>query len=229
MYIVNKMPEQISREVLTELSETDPGTIGHFIDAGIMDPGIQGRMLGARIVGTAVTIRVTVPDSVIGHYALKFARPGDILVVERGQDQRTACYGGSSALGAARAGVAGLIIDGVANDISEANAAGLPIWCRGVTPLTTKYRNLGGALNVTVSCGGVSVNPGDVIMADENGVIVIPRSDVDHILAATRAFRKKEEGFRAAMRDNPDTPLPDLSGASKFVEDYLALHPDRIS
>lgn len=215
------MPPQLSPELVAGLLETDTGTIGHFVDAGFMDIGIQAKMPGAKIAGTAVTVRVTVPDSIIGHYALKFIRPGDILIIDRGQDRETACWGGTTSVGAAKAGLTGLIMDSAGNDISEANAAGLPIWCRGVTPVTTKYRGLGGALNVPISCGGVSIHPGDAVLADENGVLIIPPSDVARVIAEARAFRQKEEALLAALRDDPDICYPDLTGASALLEAKL--------
>ncbi|MBB5684954.1 RraA family protein [Sphingobium boeckii] len=222
MYTVNPMPDPVDQIIISGLLETDTGSIGHFIDSGVMDPGIRGYMPGAKICGVAITVRVTVPDSVMGHYALKLARPGDVLVVDRGQDQRTACFGGSSILGVRRAGIAGLIMDGVGNDIAEANAAGVPIWCRGVTPLTTKYRNLGGAINVPVSCGGIAVQPGDIIFADDNGVLAIPRNEIAELLIKAKKFSEHEESSRKFFMDNPNKSLPELSGAAKIVEDYLS-------
>jgi len=221
MYDIRPTADQIPADLIAGLLATDTGTIGHFLDAGFMDPGMQGRMPGAKIAGTAVTVQVTVPDSLTAHYALKFTRPGDILVVERGVDQRTSCWGGTSSAGAIRAGLAGLIMDGAGNDISEANAVGLPIWCRHVTPITTKYRDLGGALNVPISCGGVVVNPGDAILADENGVLVIPRARIKQVIDEAVTFGKKEQDFRAFLRDNPDMAYPDASGSSAMIEAKL--------
>lgn len=221
MYVVNPMPAQISDHLLSQLLETDTGTIGHFLDSGFMDVGVSAKMPGARIAGTAVTVRVTVPDSVIGHYALKFIRPGDILVIERGRDRETACWGGTTSVGGVKAGLAGLIMDGAGNDISQANAAGLPIWCRGVTPITTKYRGLGGEINVPISCGGVAVNPGDAILADENGVLVIRPSDLPQVIGDALAFRRKEEELLSALAENPSLCYPDITGASAIVEAKL--------
>ena len=154
IYQVEPMPEQITDEQRQALLQLDTPTIGHHLEAGFMDPGITGRMPGRRIAGTAVTVRITLPDSVMAHYALKFIRRGDILVVDRGQDQRTACWGAATAYAAAAAGLTGLIVDGATTDIAEAEDAGLPIWCRGLSPVTTKYRGLGGEMNTAVSCGG---------------------------------------------------------------------------
>jgi 4-hydroxy-4-methyl-2-oxoglutarate aldolase len=159
-----------------------------------------------------------VPDSVIGHYALKFVRAGDILLFERGADRRTACFGGTSSLAAALAGVRGLIIDGAGNDIGEAEAAGLPIWCDGVTPLTTKYRNLGGALNVPISVGDVTVNPGDAILADENGVLVMSPDELSGLLDQADQLRENERVLRHKIRSNPDLRLPEITGSYSLVE-----------
>lgn len=218
MYTINAMPDQIDEALIAGLLETDTGTIGHFVDAGFMDPGIVAGMPGAKVAGTAVTVRSTLPDSVIGHYALKFVRPGDILVIDRGQDRKTACWGGTTSVAGAAAGLTGLIMDGAGNDISQANDAGLPIWCRGVTPVTTKYRGLGGAINIPISCGGVAVNPGDAILADENGVLVIAREQVEQVVAEARAFAQKERDFLAAIRKNPKLCYPDVTGASAIIE-----------
>jgi regulator of RNase E activity RraA len=216
------MPAPIEVELLEALRQTDAGTIGHFLDAGFMDPGISAKMPKASIVGTAVTVRVTVPDSVITHYALGLIRANDILVIDRGQDQRTACLGGTSAAAAAKAGLTGVIMDGAGNDISQACAVGLPIWCRGVTPLTTKYRDLGGELNVNISCGGVSVAPGDIIMADENGVLVIPRTEARHVAERAIEFGKRERAFLEALAARPSLSFPDESGATEMVRKSLA-------
>jgi hypothetical protein len=95
-YVVNPMPVQITKAQVKALLKLDTGTIGHVLDAGFMDQGLQQQMPGRKLAGTAITVRCTLPDSVMGHYALKFARPGDILVIDRGQDQMTACWGAAT-------------------------------------------------------------------------------------------------------------------------------------
>ena len=186
-----------------------------------MDPGLTQRMAGSKIAGTAVTVRITLPDSVMAHYALKYVRPGDILVIDRGQDQRTACWGAATAYAASAAGVTGIILDGAATDIADAKRAGLPIWCRGLSPVTTKYRGLGGEMNIAVSCGGVAVNPGDAILADDNGIVVIPTAILDETIAAGQAWFAAEQAFLEQLREQPDLCYPDLTGASEIVESRL--------
>jgi 4-hydroxy-4-methyl-2-oxoglutarate aldolase len=223
MYVVNPMPVPIEPELLEALRKTDTGSVGHFLDTGFMDPGIKARMPGAFIIGTAVTVRVTVPDSVMGHYALGQVRPHDILVIDRGQDQRVACWGGTTSAAAANVGLTGLIMDGAGNDISQANAAGLPIWCRSVTPLTTKYRDLGGEMNIPISCGGVAVTPGDIVMADENGVLVIPRAQANDVAEQARAFHVREKEFMESMQTwAGDLNYGEKTGAAAIVRRSLA-------
>ncbi len=221
MFIVNPSPPAISQGLRARLAQTWTGTVGHFRDTGFMDSGLLARMPGAKIAGTAVTVRVTVPDSSIVHYALKFVRPGDVLVIERGADQHVASWGGMSAAAAAKLGVAGVIIDGAGHDIAAAARVGLPIWCRSITPITTKHRGIGGALNVDVSCGGVIVSPGDAILADDNGILVIPRAEVEQTVDEAIAFDARKAEHAAKVADF-DFVWADLSGATRIVEEALA-------
>ena len=221
MFIVNDMPPQISDELVGLLMQTDTGTIGHLIEHGFLDPDISAKMPGKKIAGTAITVRVTAPDSVIAHYALKFTRPGDILVIERGPDSNVACWGGTTSQAAVVSGLRGLIMDGRGNDITESNEAGLPIWCRGVTPITTKYRSIGGALNVPISCGGIAVHPGDAVLADENGVLILPPQEAEQLARTAIAFNNKGNDIIEALRNSPGVRYPDLTGASSIVEQFL--------
>ncbi len=221
VYQVEPMPAQISDKQRSALLALDTPTIGHHLESGFMDPGITQQMPGTKIAGTAITVRVTLPDSVMAHYALKFARPGDVLVIDRGQDQRTACWGAATAHAAAAVGLAGLILDGAATDIPDAERLGLPIWCRGLSPVTTKYRGLGGEMNVPVSCGGVAVNPGDAVFADDNGIVVIPPQILDETIEAGEAWHAAEQNFLERLKREPDLCYPDVTGASEIVESRL--------
>jgi 4-hydroxy-4-methyl-2-oxoglutarate aldolase len=221
IYTVNAMPEQISSEERDQLLMLDTGTIGHYLEAGFMDGGMLPRLEGARMAGTAVTVRITVPDSVMAHYILKFTRPGDILVIDRGQDQRTCNWGGATIHAAAKTGLTGVIVDGAVNDVSDARAVNLPMWSRSISPVTTKYRGLGGEMNVPVSCGGVAVNPGDAILADENGIVVIPRAQLADALTGGRAWLDAEQAFMRRLAAEPDLCYPDVTGASEIVEGRL--------
>lgn len=221
VYVIKEPPPQIAEADRLALLGLDTGTIGHYLEAGFMDPGVLQRMPGARMAGTAITVRITLPDSVMAHYALKFARPGDILVIDRGQDQRTACWGAATAYAAAAAGLSGIIIDGATSDVADSNAAGLPVWSRYLSPVTTKYRGLGGEMNVAVNCGGVAVNPGDAILADDNGIVVIRPDRLRDSIEAARGWQKAEHEFLKTLRENPRLCYPDVTGASKIVEDAM--------
>jgi 4-hydroxy-4-methyl-2-oxoglutarate aldolase len=221
MFQVNPMPAPIDADLIARLSATSAGTFGHVMDEGFMDSGILCQTPESRIVGTAVTVRVTVPDSSIAHYALKFLRAGDILVIDRGPDQHVACWGTMTALSASKIGVRGVVIDGAGHDITGSNRIGFPTWCRRVTPMTTKYRALGGALNVPISCGGVSVHPGDAILADANGVLVLPRARIDAALALAEPFESRKRLILDTIARDPAFCVPDASGATKIVETAL--------
>lgn len=222
LYVVNPMPEQIDPAARAALLKLDTGTVGHHLEAGFMDPGMMPRLPGSKIAGTAVTVRITVPDSVIAHYALKFTRPGDVLVIDRGQDQQTCNWGGATIHAAAATGLEAVIVDGAVNDLDDARKAKLPIWARGISPVTTKYRGMGGEMNVPVSCGGVGVTPGDAILADDNGIVVIPRNQLQDAIAGSLKWLEAEQAFMRQFRENPGLCYPDVTGATEIVERALA-------
>lgn len=219
MFTVNNLPPQISPDVVALLHQAEPATIGHFRHVGFMDPGIRSLLSGHRIAGTAVTARCFGPDTTIVHYALGKLRPGDVLVIDRAGDTRHAACGGGVAFAAREAGCAGIVIDGMATDMDELREYGLPVWARGLSTVTGKRLFLHGEFGTAVSCGGVSVSPGDAILADENGVLVMPPDDIKE--AAERAIGMQQAEKVSLARIAKGERLPDINGTNARIAEIL--------
>ena len=115
-----------------------------------------------------------------------------------------------------RPGAAGAVIDGPATDFSEIRRCQMPVWCRGPSSITTKLLNYGGDFNVPVSVGGQMICPGDAILSDESGVLVLKPHEVEAI--ARRAIDMQEKELVLLERLRKGEKLPDISGATKLVE-----------
>ncbi|SKB63692.1 Regulator of RNase E activity RraA [Arthrobacter sp. 49Tsu3.1M3] len=149
-------------------------TIGHFLEDGFLDPAIRSLLDGVKVAGPAVTVRIAENDAYAMNRSLLELYPGAVLVVDMSGDHRHAPVGSVTAAAATAQGAAAVVVDGVATDILELRATGLPVFARGTSCLTTKrVRSAGSAVNVPVQCGGVQVNPGDWVLGDDNGVIVL--------------------------------------------------------
>ena len=220
MFTLNTLPPQLESRLVEKLKKAEPATIGHFRNWGFMDPGVRAMQSDVRIAGPAVTVRAPGMDGTIVGYALGQVRRGDVLVIDRCGDHRHAAFGGLVAYACKVAGLAGVIIDGVATDIGEVRQYKVPLWCRGLSAVTTKRIGLAGEFCVPVSCGGVAVNPGDVIIADECGIVVMARADAE--AAADRAIGMQDAEVASRKRLDAGEKLPDISGATKVLEDALA-------
>ena len=220
MFILKELPPRLEPTLIQKLVKAEPATIGHFRNWGFMDPQIRAMQSDVRIAGPAVTVRAPGIDGTIVGYALGQVRPGDVLVIDRCGDHRHAAFGGLVAYACKVAGLAGVIIDGVATDIGEVRKYGVPLWCRGLSAVTTKRIGLAGEFCVPVSCGGVDVRPGDVVIADECGVVVLDRADAE--AAADRAIGMQDAEVASRKRLDAGEKLPDISGASKVLAEALA-------
>ena len=220
MYVLEPLPPQVDKDLLALLRRAEPATIGHFMHTGFMDPGVRGLFPDIRIVGTAITVRAPSADGAMVHYAIGQARPGDILVIDRCGDTKHACMGGAVAYAAKTAGVAGIIVDGLVTDIGELRQYGVPVWSRGLSPITTKALGLGGDFCVPVSCGGVSVRPGDAIFADENGVLVLSPDQITE--AANRAIQMQADEKKTLARLDAGEKYPDIIGTTAIINANLA-------
>jgi len=148
----------------------------------VMDSRIQALVPEKPICGCAVTVRVRPGDKLFLHKAIEEAQEGDVLVVDTGCDYRTAVVGGimsSAAFGKRK--IAGLVIDGVVRDVEELRAQKYPVFAAGVVPNTGEDDGPG-MLNLPISCGNIPVMPGDVIVGDDNGVVVIPADYCEVVL-----------------------------------------------
>jgi 4-hydroxy-4-methyl-2-oxoglutarate aldolase len=220
MFDIQPLPEQVAPKLLHLLRQAEPATIGHFRHTGFMDPGMRGLLSGHRIAGTAVTARCFGPDTTIVHVALGKLRPGDVLVIDRAGDDRHAACGGGVAYAAREAGCIGIIIDGMATDIDELREYGVPVWARGLSPVTGKRLFLHGEFCTPVSCGGVAVTPGDAILADENGVLVLKADEITE--AANRAIGMQEAEKKTLARIRAGERMPDINGTNARVAEILA-------
>jgi regulator of RNase E activity RraA len=209
------MPPPVDAAALAGLAQVETATVGHWRHLGFMHRGIQPLVRGWRVVGTAVTIAIPGPDSTLLHHALGLLRPGDVLVVDRLGDDRHACWGGAVTIGAKAAGAAAGIVDGPCTDLAEIEQSRFPMWARGISPVTTRLYDLGGYLNVPVSCGGAVVQPGDAILADDSGVLVLPPDEVNAVVA--EALARQVRGAERERAVGGGAKLGDLSGASENV------------
>jgi len=162
---------------------------------GAMDGGIRPVDPAMRLVGPAFTVKTPPADNLTCHLALKLARPGDILVVDGGGYRHVALWGELMSLNAQMLGLGGLVIDGAVRDRLALVDTGFAIFSRGCVP-AGPFKNNVGALNVPVACGGLSVAPGDLVVGDADGVVVVPRNQADEILLHARDKLAQEESLR---------------------------------
>lgn len=216
MFRIEPLPERLPQNLVGLLERVETATIGHVLHSGFVDPAIRAVLPDKRVAGTAVTLRIPGPDSTLLHHALSLVRPGDFLVIDRAGDTRHACWGGVVTNAAKVAGVVGGVIDGPATDFSEVRRCAMPLWCRGPSPITTKLLGLEGAFNVPVTVGGQTVSPGDAVLADESGVVILNRGEAEAI--ARRALDMQEREVTLLERIYKGEKLADISGATRMVE-----------
>lgn len=194
-YRIEAMPPQLPESVLQRLVQVETATVGHYLHDRFADIALRPLIGGRRIAGTAVTVSIPGPDSTLLYYAMDRVRPGDVLVIDRAGDTRHACFGGFMAAVAKLRGVAGVILDGPVTDPEEIRRQDVPTWACGVSPITTKLLNLGGGFNVPVACGGIAVQPGDAVLADECGVLVVPPAELSGLIDVALADQADEGGW----------------------------------
>jgi 4-hydroxy-4-methyl-2-oxoglutarate aldolase len=166
---------------------------------GYLGPELRPAWPGARIGGTAVTALCWPGDNLMIHVAVEQCRPGDVLVVATNSPSTDGLFGELFATALAHRGVRGVILGCGVRDVIELQEMGFPAWSRAVSAQGS-VKATAGAVNVPVVLGGQTIHPGDVVVADDDGVMVVPRADVPRALTASQARIDKEAASRAAFQ-----------------------------
>lgn len=218
---IGPTPSALPQELLEKLALVSFPTLGHYLEEGFADPGIVRLAGTTRVIGRAVTVRTTATDSTMLHHAAGLVEAGDVIVVDTGGDLRHAPLGEVVASALAFRGAAGAIVDGAATDIDEIAGLGLPVYGRGLSMLTTKLHDIdAGGLNIPVVCGGVVVRPGDVVLADANGVLFAPAAVLEQLIDTALEDDAEEPDLVQALRDGGR--LGDLTGASATIAGFAS-------
>lgn len=223
-YRVGPEPDRINPALIDGFAAVEVATIGHFRHRGYVNHSLRPiAPIDGTMVGTAIPVSIPGTDSTMLHHAISVLRPGDVLVIDRLGDDRHACLGGGVAFAAKTAGAIAVILDGPCTDAEEIIEVGLPVFCRGVSGITSRLNDLGGALNLPISCGNVPVLPGDVVVMDNCGVLVLPPDEAGDVLAEATARQARANRNRG--RIEAGEKLGDLSGASRMVAADLVDEP----
>jgi 4-hydroxy-4-methyl-2-oxoglutarate aldolase len=152
-----------------------------------------------RICGPAMTVSCSPGDNLTLHHALHLARAGLVLVASDGGRSNAALWGGLMSLSAKQKGLKGTIVDGAARDLLEIRRIGYPVFSRATKPLGAAKEDYG-RLNIPIRCGSLRVNPGDIVFADANGIIAVPRAQLELALAMALRVLRRETGLKRRIK-----------------------------
>lgn len=164
-----------------------------------MSSDIHNVSNNTEICGPACTVKVFPGDNLMVHKALDVAKPGDIVVVDASGNRSNAVLGDLVSNKAKHVGIQAFVIDGLVRDIEGIRESGLPVYATGVTPIGPLHRGPG-EVNFPISCGGIVVNPGDIIRADENGIVVIRKDFAAEILERLHHQKARLETYVSQVK-----------------------------
>lgn len=219
--VIGDSPAQLDPELLSRLGRASVPTFGHYLEVGFVSPEIRRLCGTGRIIGRAITVRLTAQDSTLLHHVVGQLEAGDFLVIDTGGDKTHAPVGEMIARAVAARGGLGVLVDGVLTDLDEVEAQGIAAYARGTSTLTTKLLHLDeGGINVPVVAGGVLVHAGDVVLADRNGLFVSPAGQLGALIDTVLADDEEEIDLAQQLADG--ARLGELTGASDAVAKLLA-------
>jgi 4-hydroxy-4-methyl-2-oxoglutarate aldolase len=188
-------------EVVRALGELGVATVHEAQGrTGLMKPYMRPIYPSARAAGTAVTISSQPGDNLMIHAAMEVCQRGDILVVTTTSESTDGMFGELLGVSCEAHGVVGLITDAGVRDTAELTAMDFPVWARAISAQGT-VKSTAGSVNVPVVCGGMAVHPGDVVVADADGVVVVPRERAAAVAQAGRDRFDKEAKTRERLRN----------------------------
>ena len=185
---------------LSELSRFPAATVYEAMGkAGGMSPAIRPMLGRSRLSGPAYTVRILGCESAAVLWAIEQAPPGSVLVIDTGSSGTAAVWGGTSTLAAATRGLAGVVTNGLVRDLDEIEDLRFPVYATGVTVHGT-LKNHPGWTGEAISLGGVIVRPGDIVIGDSDGVVVVAAERIDDTLQKARLQRDKEQARDTRIR-----------------------------
>ncbi len=184
-----------------------------------MTSGMTPLFEGIRFVGVAVTAKTLASDLAAPFKAIDLCQPGDVVVIDSHGSVDTAFWGENMALSAISRGVVGAVIDGACRDVEEIRRMRFPVVSKGIVPNVASVSGYG-EVNVPIQCGGVVVNPGDVVVVDGNGVVVVPREDSPKVLAKARELLETEHILREKIEAG--ATIGELINVDEVFEDVFA-------
>lgn len=197
--VIRNVPRP-SSDLVRELAKFGSATVHEAQGrSGMMFSYLRPIFSGRRIAGSAVTVDVPAGDNWMIHVAVEQCQPGDILVVRPSTPCDAGYVGDLLATSLAAQGVVGLIIDAGCRDVAEITEMGFPIWSKAISAQGTVKETLG-SVNVPIVCAGANVRPGDVIVADDDGVVVVDRKNVAAVADSSRARVEKEAKSRVRLQ-----------------------------
>lgn len=207
--------ERPDKEIVEQFSEIAPATAHEVMGRiGAMDYEIKAIYSGMKVCGPAITVLCHPGDNIMLHKAVAIAQPGDILVANVGS--MMGGYWGEVLTVAAQArGIGGLVLDGGVRDGIAIRKRGFPTFCRGLSMKGTVKETLG-LINHPISCGNVMVNPGDIILGDDDGLVVIPKVEAHEVLKKSHERENKEEKIMEELKKGKLTL--ELLGLDRVLE-----------
>jgi 4-hydroxy-4-methyl-2-oxoglutarate aldolase len=171
---------------------------------GALDSGMKPLDPRSRLAAPAFTVDMRPADNLMLHYALLKARPGDVLVVDAKGFVEAGPWGDVLTAMAQKVGIAGLVINGAVRDADAIVEAGFPVWCRGLSIKGTA-KCQPGQINVPVAIGDVVIHPGDIVVADRDGIAIVSAGHIDQVLSSAREREEKETRIREAIAQGATT------------------------
>jgi 4-hydroxy-4-methyl-2-oxoglutarate aldolase len=210
--------DRVDPETIEAASTLDPNDLGHHFHFGFTTPEIQFMETTEPVdmVGQVITVRIPPEDSTMVHKATEIAEAGDVIVIDMQGHTTNAPWGEMTTRAAIESGVTGAVIDGSITDSREIDELEFPVYARGKSARTTRLHGRGGEINSPVQIGGTVVNPGDIAIGNEDGVLFLRREKVDEAIEYCSEVKSQEEETIEELENGAS--LADLTVANELLD-----------